>query len=42
VHDRAERLNANALSVEAYEADRPSIDEACRIGDPRVLASAKR
>lgn len=30
-------LNAAALSLDAYEAGRPSEDEACRIGDPRVL-----
>lgn len=33
-----ERLNDGALSLEAYEAGRPSADAACREGDPRVLA----
>jgi hydrogenase maturation protease len=30
-------LNAAALALEDYERDRPSAEEACRIGDPRVL-----
>lgn len=34
-------LNADALSLDVYEAGRPSEAEACRIGDPRVLASAR-
>jgi hydrogenase maturation protease len=38
----AEPLNAAALAVDAYEQHRPSVEEACRIGDPRVLASASR
>ena len=38
----AEPLNAAALAVEAYEQDRPSVEEACRTGDPRVLAHAAR
>jgi hydrogenase maturation protease len=29
-----------SLAIEAYEAGRPSADEACRIGDARVLAHA--
>lgn len=33
----AERLNAPALALEAYESGRPSEAEACRIGDARVL-----
>lgn len=33
----AERLNASALALEAYESGRPSEREACRIGDARVL-----
>ena len=33
-------LNTAALAVDRYERDRPSDAEACRIGDPRVLASA--
>jgi hydrogenase maturation protease len=31
------RLNAAPLAIDAYEAGRPSADEACRIGDPRFL-----
>jgi hydrogenase maturation protease len=34
----AERLNAPALALDAYEAGRPSEADACRIGDARVLA----
>jgi hydrogenase maturation protease len=30
-------LNASPLALEDYERDRPSAEEACRIGDPRVL-----
>jgi len=38
-----EPLNDRSLSIEAYEAGRPSADEACRVADPRVLAmSASR
>jgi hydrogenase maturation protease len=33
----AERLNAPALALDAYESGRPSEAEACRIGDARVL-----
>ena len=35
---RAPALNAHALSIEAYEAGRPSDADACREGDARVLA----
>jgi hydrogenase maturation protease len=31
-------LNAVALTLDAYEDGRPSSDEACRVGDARVLA----
>jgi hydrogenase maturation protease len=34
-----EPLNASSLSLDAYEAGRPSVEDACRIGDPRVLAA---
>jgi len=37
-----ERLNADSLTLDAYESGRPSTTEACRIGDPRVLASLVR
>jgi hydrogenase maturation protease len=33
----ADRLNSPALSLDAYEAGRPSEAEACRCGDARVL-----
>ncbi len=35
---RYEPLNAGSLSREAYEAGRPSDTEACRRGDPRLVA----
>jgi hydrogenase maturation protease len=31
----------DALSLEAYEAGRPSAQEACRVGDERVLAAVR-
>lgn len=34
---QAERLNAEALALDAYEAGRPAADAACRIGDARFL-----
>jgi len=37
-----EPLNATSLAIDAYEAGRPSADNACRIGDPRVLESSPR
>lgn len=36
--ERAEPLSPQALALTFYEQGRPSEDEACRIGDPRVLA----
>lgn len=33
----AERLNAGALGLDAYEAGRPGASEACRFGDARFL-----
>ena len=33
-----EPLNAASLALDAYESGRPSHEDACRIGDPRVLA----
>jgi hydrogenase maturation protease len=33
----AERINNGVLSIEHYEAGRPSADEACRVGDERFL-----
>ena len=34
----AESLNSDALALARYEGGRPSAEEACREGDPRVLA----
>lgn len=40
---RFEPLNASPLALEAYESGRPSAADACRVGDPRLLARcAKR
>lgn len=36
--ERFEPLNATSLALDTYESGRPSEAEACRIGDPRVLA----
>jgi hydrogenase maturation protease len=36
---QVEPLNATSLALEAYEAGRPSAAEACRVGDPRFLAT---
>ena len=35
-----EPLNADPLALEAYESGRPSAADACRDGDPRLLAPA--
>jgi hydrogenase maturation protease len=35
-------LNAQSLSLDAYEAGRPSADAACRIGDLRVIALSRQ
>ncbi|NDP43973.1 MAG: HyaD/HybD family hydrogenase maturation endopeptidase [Aromatoleum sp.] len=32
-----EHLNATSLALEVYESGRPSVADACRVGDPRVL-----
>lgn len=34
-------LNACALSIDAYETGRPSESDACRFGDPRLLAGLR-
>jgi hydrogenase maturation protease len=39
-HAAFEPLNAASLALESYESGRPSMADACRIGDPRVLARA--
>jgi hydrogenase maturation protease len=38
--ERVLPLNDRSLALDDYEAGRPTADEACRIGDPRVLGSA--
>lgn len=38
----AASLNAAALALEAYEQDRPSPQDACRIGDARFLPGGRR
>jgi hydrogenase maturation protease len=39
--DRVAPLNSIALDLGAYEDGRPSSEEACRVGDARVLARAR-
>jgi hydrogenase maturation protease len=39
--ERFEPLNNGALALDAYEGGRPSVDDACRVGDPRLLAGLK-
>ncbi len=34
-------LNASSLALDAYEAGRPSEDDACRVGDPRLLVALR-
>jgi hydrogenase maturation protease len=40
--EAAEPLNARSLELGAYEAGRPSEEDACRIGDPRLLGTLGR
>jgi hydrogenase maturation protease len=40
--DAYEPLNAASLALEAYESGRPAVDEACRVGDPRLLAALSK
>jgi hydrogenase maturation protease len=37
-----EPLNAQSLALSAYEASRPTKEDACRIGDPRLLGARER
>jgi hydrogenase maturation protease len=37
-----EALNDRSLAIDDYEAGRPSADDACRVGDARVLAAGSR
>jgi hydrogenase maturation protease len=37
-----EPVTATALALEAYESGRPASDDACRIGDARVLAKRRQ
>jgi hydrogenase maturation protease len=39
--DDGERVNASGLAIGCYEAGRPAEDEACRVGDARLLRPAK-
>jgi hydrogenase maturation protease len=34
----AEAVTASGLALQRYEGERPSADDACRVGDPRFLA----
>jgi hydrogenase maturation protease len=40
-HEVVEPLNAASLNLNAYEGERPSADSASRIGDGRLLRTAK-
>ena len=40
--EAVEPLNAQSLALGTYEADRPSEEDACRIGDPRLLGPLGR
>ena len=40
--DIAEPLNAGSVGLQAYEAQRPSAEDACRSGDPRLLELRQR
>jgi hydrogenase maturation protease len=40
--EAVEPLNAQSLALGAYEASRPTEEDACRIGDPRVLGTLGR
>ena len=40
--EAVEPLNAQSLALGAYEASRPTENDACRIGDPRVLGTLER
>jgi hydrogenase maturation protease len=40
--EAVEPLNAQSLALSAYEASRPTEEDACRIGDPRLLGALAR
>lgn len=40
--DEVEPLNARSVALSVYENDRPSAEDACRSGDPRLLALRAR
>ena len=40
--ETVEPLNARSLALGSYEAGRPSEEDACRIGDPRLLGARGR
>jgi hydrogenase maturation protease len=40
--EAVDALNAGSIALAPYEDGRPTTDDACRIGDPRVLARTGR
>lgn len=42
IDEVVEPLNAGSLALSSYENDRPSVEDACRIGDPRLLGALGR
>jgi hydrogenase maturation protease len=42
VDEIVEPLNARSLALGDYESGRPSEEDACRIGDPRLLGARGR
>jgi hydrogenase maturation protease len=41
-NDAVPPLNDRSLAIDAYESGRPSADDACRIGDARLLEHSRR
>jgi hydrogenase maturation protease len=39
--EAVEPLNATSLALDVYESGRPSAEDACRIGDPRLIGGAR-
>ena len=42
IDEIVEPLNAGSIALSAYESGRPSAEDACRIGDPRLLGALGR
>ena len=42
IDEVVEPLNAGSLALSPYESGRPSAEDACRIGDPRLLGALGR